>query len=40
LQFLNLSVPQKTELQGWLSRRLEEVLPEAVANKFQKNPES
>jgi DNA-binding response OmpR family regulator len=40
LQFLNLPAPQKTELQGWLSHRLEEVLPEAVASKFQKNPES
>jgi DNA-binding response OmpR family regulator len=40
LQFLSLPVPQKTELQGWLSRRLEEVLPEAVANKFQKPAES
>src|SRR5579863_569142 len=40
LQFLNLPLPQKTELQGWLSRRLEEVLPEAVASKFQKNAES
>jgi DNA-binding response OmpR family regulator len=39
LQFLNLAVAQKTELQGWLSHRLEEVLPEAVASKFQKNPE-
>jgi CheY-like chemotaxis protein len=37
LQFLNLPLPQKTELQGWLSHRLEEVLPEAVASKFQKN---
>ena len=40
LQFLNMALPQKTELQGWLSRRLEEVLPDAVASKFQKNPES
>lgn len=40
LQFLSLVVPQKTELQGWLSHRLEEVLPEAVASKFQKNTES
>jgi DNA-binding response OmpR family regulator len=40
LQFLNLALPQKTELQGWLSHRLEEVLPEAVASKFQKNPEA
>jgi len=40
LQFLNLPMPQKTELQGWLSHRLEEVLPEAVASKFQKNPQS
>jgi DNA-binding response OmpR family regulator len=39
LQFLNLPLPQKTELQGWLSHRLEEVLPEAVASKFQKNAE-
>lgn len=39
LQFLSLSLPQKTELQGWLSHRLEEVLPEAVASKFQKNAE-
>ena len=38
LQFLNLPSPQKTELQAWLSHRLEEVLPEAVASKFQKNP--
>jgi DNA-binding response OmpR family regulator len=40
LQFLNLPLPQKTELQGWLSHRLEEVLPEAVASKFQKPTES
>jgi DNA-binding response OmpR family regulator len=40
LQFLNLALPQKTELQAWLSRRLEEVLPEAVASKFQKPAES
>jgi CheY-like chemotaxis protein len=40
LQFLNLSLPQKTELQGWLSHRLEEVLPDAVASKFQKPAES
>ena len=40
LQFLNLAVQQKTELQGWLSHRLEEGLPEAVASKFQKPAES
>jgi len=34
LQFLNLSADKKTELQSWLARRLEEVLPETVANKF------
>ncbi|MFZ0287015.1 MAG: PilZ domain-containing protein [Terriglobales bacterium] len=39
LQFLNLPLPQKSELQAWLSHRLEEVLPEAVASKFQKNAE-
>ena len=36
LQFLNPSREQKSELQGWLAHRLEEVLPEAVASKFQK----
>jgi len=36
---LNLPLPQKSELQGWLSHRLEEVLPEAVASKFQKPAE-
>ncbi|MGA7379713.1 MAG: PilZ domain-containing protein [Terriglobales bacterium] len=40
LQFLNLPLAQKTELQGWLSHRLEEVLPEAVASKFQKPAQS
>ncbi|MGO9125142.1 MAG: PilZ domain-containing protein [Terriglobales bacterium] len=40
LQFQNLSSPQKSELQGWLSQRLEEGLPKSVASKFQKNPES
>jgi DNA-binding response OmpR family regulator len=40
LQFLNLPLPQKTELQGWLAHRLEEVLPDAVASKFQKPAES
>jgi CheY-like chemotaxis protein len=40
LQFLNLPVSQKTELQGWLAHRLEEVLPEAVASKFQKPAQS
>jgi DNA-binding response OmpR family regulator len=40
LQFLNLPLPQKSELQAWLAHRLEEVLPEAVASKFQKLAES
>jgi DNA-binding response OmpR family regulator len=40
LQFLNLPLPHKTELQGWLSHRLEAVLPEAVASKFQKPAQS
>jgi len=40
LQFLNLPLARKTELQGWLAHRLEEVLPEAVASKFQNRPES
>jgi response regulator RpfG family c-di-GMP phosphodiesterase len=40
LQFLNLPILQKTELQGWLAHRLEEVLPEAVASKFQKPAQS
>jgi CheY-like chemotaxis protein len=36
LQFRSLSQPQKSELQEWLSRRLEESLPESVAEKFRK----
>lgn len=36
LQFLNLPTPQKAELQSWLAHRLEEVLPQTVASKFQK----
>ena len=35
LQFLKLSTEMKTELQTWLARRLEEILPEKVANQFQ-----
>jgi hypothetical protein len=35
LQFLALSGEQKSELQDWLSRRLEQCLPESVAEKFR-----
>ncbi|PYV52354.1 MAG: hypothetical protein DMG98_24250, partial [Acidobacteria bacterium] len=34
LRFAALSSEQKTELQQWLSKRLEESLPESVALKF------
>lgn len=34
-QFLNLSPDQSTDLQEWLSSRLEESLPKAVAEKFR-----
>lgn len=36
LRFVSLSQEQRSELQGWLSRKLEEVLPEFVAREFQK----
>jgi CheY-like chemotaxis protein len=36
LRFESLSQEQKSELQGWLSRKLEEMLPEMVAGKFRK----
>jgi hypothetical protein len=32
---MSLSQEHKSELQGWLSRKLEEILPEFVARKFQ-----
>ena len=35
LRFISLSEEHKTELQGWLSRKLEEMLPEVVAGKFR-----
>jgi ActR/RegA family two-component response regulator len=38
LRFLNLSSSQKSELQGWLSSRLEKSLPEAVVKRFRRNP--
>ena len=36
LQFKSLSIQQKSVLEGWLSRKLEETLPESVARKFRK----
>jgi CheY-like chemotaxis protein len=36
VRFVSLSSEHKSELQGWLSRKLEEVLPESVASQFQK----
>ena len=35
LRFVSLSQEHKSELQGWLSRKLEEILPEIVAGKFR-----
>lgn len=35
LCFLNLSSSQKSELQGWLSSRLEKILPEQVVERFR-----
>ncbi len=37
LQFKSLSAQQKSILEGWLSQKLEETLPESVASKFRKN---
>jgi hypothetical protein len=34
--FVSLSKERKSELQDWLSQRREEMLPEFVAEKFQK----
>ncbi|MGD0212691.1 MAG: PilZ domain-containing protein [Terriglobales bacterium] len=36
IRFASLSQEHKSELQSWLSRRLEEMLPELVARQFQK----
>jgi CheY-like chemotaxis protein len=36
LRFVSLSQEHKSELQGWLSRKLEETLPEIVAGKFRR----
>jgi CheY-like chemotaxis protein len=36
VRFVSLSKEHKSELQEWLSRKLEEALPESVASQFQK----
>jgi CheY-like chemotaxis protein len=36
LRFISLSAELRTKLQDWLSRRLEQTLPESVASKFRK----
>ena len=36
VRFESISDEHKSELQVWLSRQLEEMLPESVAEKFQK----
>ncbi|HXM12938.1 MAG TPA: PilZ domain-containing protein [Terriglobales bacterium] len=36
VRFLSLSSEQKSQLQGWLSRKLEATLPEFVTEKFRK----
>jgi hypothetical protein len=36
IRFVSLSQEHKSELQGWLSRKLEEMLPEIVAGKFRR----
>jgi ActR/RegA family two-component response regulator len=38
VRFVSFSQAHKSELQGWLSRKLEEMLPDSVAEKFR--PES
>jgi CheY-like chemotaxis protein len=35
VRFMSISQEHKSELQGWLSRKLEEILPEFVAGKFR-----
>ena len=37
VRFVSLSLEHKSELQSWLSRKLEEMLPEFVARKFRKD---
>jgi len=37
IRFVSLAQEHKSELQDWLSRKLEESLPEAVAGKFRKD---
>jgi len=39
VRFMSLSQAEKSELQGWLSRKLEQILPEGVAGKFRKQLE-
>ena len=39
LRFVALSQEHKSELQGWLSGKLEELLPEIVARKFRRADE-
>ena len=36
VRFVSLSQERKSELQGWLSRKLEETLPKLVTGQFQK----
>jgi CheY-like chemotaxis protein len=36
VRFVSFSPERKTELQDWLSRKLEETLPKSVAGRFQK----
>ena len=36
IRFVSLSSEHKSELQGWLSQKLEEMLPESVAGQFRK----
>ena len=36
IRFVSLSPERKSELQEWLSRKLEEALPESIARQFQK----
>jgi hypothetical protein len=36
VRFVSFSQGHKSELQGWLSRKLEETLPDSVAVNFQK----
>jgi hypothetical protein len=36
VRFVSFSLERKSELQDWLSQKLEEMLPEFVAGKFQK----